>query len=58
MKEFKTFLNESTVEIEVSIYSETLELSWNIEPNRTESNFFNTLMFLLSSVRFGKREKF
>ena len=34
-------------------YSETLELSWNIEPNRTESNsielvrsnFFNISMF-------------
>jgi len=41
-------------------YSETLELSWNIEPNRTESNrtesnFFNISMFF--RVRFDRTDK-
>jgi len=40
--------------------SETLELSWNIEPNRIQSNRTHKNIEILKygSVQFGKQEKF
>ena len=56
-----------TIKKEELIYSETLELSWNIEPNQTESNqiqpnYFelvrsNQIEFFLSSVRSNRTER-